>query len=85
MVPVQPVTIHFHYDNENNDPSWNHINLKNNDDVVPWYMWRFMSKPIDITVTLMEEAFPTDNMTPKEYSIDVRNKMLYDITGVKTL
>jgi hypothetical protein len=81
LAPIQPITIKFNYDTEKEDPTWNSINLTNNDNVASWYFSRFFAKPCNITVTLMEEAIPTEGMTPKDYSDDVRNKMIYEITG----
>ena len=81
LAPIQPVTIKFDYDTEKDDPTWNSVNLTNNDNVASWYFTRFFAKPCNITVTLMEEAIPSDEMTPKDYSDDVRNKMIYEITG----
>ena len=81
LAPVQPVTIKFHYDSEYDDPTWNSINLNNNDNVASWFLWRFFSPPCNITVTLMEEEIPHEGMTPREYCDDVRSKMIYEITG----
>ena len=81
LAPIQPITIKFNYDTEKNDPTWNSVNLSNNDNVASWYFSRFFAKPCNITVTLMEEAIPSEGMTPKDYSDDVRNKMIYEITG----
>ena len=61
------------------NPTWNYDYAETN--IVKWYFWRFFAIPVDINVTLMEEAYPTENMTPKEYCQDVRNKMTYEITG----
>jgi len=84
LVPVQPVTINFHYDSDEMNrlwnPTWNSDHLENNNNVVKWYLQRFFAPACDITVTLMEEAFATEGMTPKEYCEDVRNKMIYEIT-----
>ena len=84
LVPVQPVTINFHYDSDEMNrlwnPTWNSDHLENNNNVVKWYLQRFFAPACDITVTLMEEAFATEEMTPKEYCEDVRNKMIYEIT-----
>jgi hypothetical protein len=85
LVPVQPVTIKFHYDsdelNRQWNPTWNSEDLENNHNVVRWYLQRFFAPACDITVTLMEEAFTSEGMTPKDYREDVRKKMIYEITN----
>ena len=79
LAPIQPVTIKFIFKDILDDPTWNSYYA--DDNIVNWYFWRFFTTPVDIQVTLMEEAYPKKNMTPKEYCQDVRNKMIYEITG----
>ena len=79
LAPIQPVTIQFKFNDIFDNPTWNYDYAETN--IAKWYFWRFFAIPVDINVTLMEEAYPTENMTPKEYCQDVRNKMTYEITG----
>lgn len=78
LAPIQPVTIQFKYKEKWDNPTWNSDYANKN--IASWYFWRFFTTPIDIHITLLEEAFANKNMTPKDYCEDIRIKMTYEIT-----
>jgi 1-acyl-sn-glycerol-3-phosphate acyltransferase len=80
LAPVQPVLIDFGFEADVDDPRWNYVD--GNDKVVSWFMWRFLAKPCNITVTLLEECHATEGQTPKEYCEDVRTYMRNEILGI---